>query len=219
MRFWYPFLQLLIGISSGGVLLGIRTTRTELFRKLRELSRTQQGNIDNLQDLIKSFTHPPPKNTDQNELLLYSKLGERFDPRYQSVKRPKQLDQAMKQIVPDTALPEAPNIPLGIKLKNKTFAKYLQLYLHKLSYCPLGQKWIDLGEYLWPRYFKFTHCIPSSCSYPKGLVCRSASNAEPRRVPLLYWTCMPRQRSRSKCGTWGKIYVNIVHKCECSGCV
>ena len=206
MRIWYPFLQLLIGIS-GGVLPGlIKTTKGQLFNKLKELSNTP-GNIDNLKSLIKTFNHPVPKEKDLNPSDLHPKLGS-IDYTYQSIERPKNLGEITKEAFPSQ---NKVTVPRSI---DSNFAKYMQKYLEKLSFCPLGEKWIDLGDYLWPRYFKFTHCIRKKCSYPEGLVCQEKTSSNPVKIALLYWTCMPK-----RCGTWAKIYVSVINECQCSGCV
>ena len=237
----------------------IRPRRGQLFRKLKEINTSGRGrgdrsggtsgsknNIETLRLLIKTFNHASPTSgEDTDPEQLFSKLGDGFNPVYQSVTEPSNLGQMVKVLPAGTGSSGTESRRRNGEQNQKSTVPrsldtmvpaYVKRYLEDLSYCPLAEKWIDLGEYLWPRYFKFTHCVRKKCSYPEGLHCQPAADVEPGedgentstkkrssllRVPLLYWTCMPqhlRKAGSKGCGMWSKIYVDVVSRCKCSGC-
>ena len=239
-----------------------RPRRGQLFKKLKEISssntsggrrissrdNSSKNNIETLRLLIKTFNHPSPTSVeDTDPERLFAKLGDGFNSVYQSVTEPLNLGQVVKILPGDgggvgsrdssttrTQMPSKGTVPRSL---DTMIPLNVRRYLENLSYCPLAEKWIDLGVYLWPRYFKFTHCVRKKCSYPEGLRCQPAetyndndnsSKSSPPssagtllQVPLLYWTCMPQQLRKEgskSCGTWSKIYVDVVSRCKCSGC-
>lgn len=249
----------------------IRPRRGQLFRKLKEINMSGRGrgdrsggtnsknNIETLRLLIKTFNHASPTSREDTDAeQLFAKLGDGFNPIYQSVKEPLNLGQVVKVLSGSRssgAESESRRRSSSEQNQKSTVPRsldtmipaYVKRYLEDLSYCPLAEKWIDLGEYLWPRYFKFTHCVRKKCSYPEGLHCQPAAaevaeneglasksnnnnnNGENSstttktllQVPLLYWTCMPqhlRKKDSKGCGAWSKIYVDVVSRCKCSGC-
>lgn len=185
----------------------------------RSSATTSSHNLETLQLLAKTFGHAPPSAGNGEHLdpeLLFAKMEGGFNSEHQSITKPPNLGQVVKILPLHNGGENWEHKGTGHRSKGKgtvprsidtMIPVYVEQFLRDLAYCPLAAKWIDLGEYLWPRYFKFTNCIRKKCSYPEGLYCKPAPSSKRQhdqgeeeddskkpsslRIPMLYWTCLP----------------------------
>ena len=93
-------------------------------------------------------------------------------------------------------------------------SKKLQLWLWQASYCPVLQKWKDLGVRYWPRHINVGRCSKkATCSFPSGMRCRISST---KSVGVLRWHCLNRfaQRKDTSC-MWLKFVYPVITECKC----
>ena len=127
---------------------------------------------------------------------------------------------------------------------NSEAVAIFQQWLVKKSSCPVNFKWIDLGEYFWPRWIRQGTCeknqtisndnevietnieenLDSSsigtnagCSWPQGMHC---VQGEVQMLQILRWHCRTRHdraknAKRRKC-KWYKVPYPVTASCKCA---
>ena len=108
----------------------------------------------------------------------------------------------------------------------------LQEWLIQKSSCPVVYKWVDLGDYFWPRWVKRGQCGAEKkedkdeeeekeekakfhCSWPRGMKCESGRT---RVLHLLRWHCKKRRASgkrQHRC-RWYKVPYPVTESCKCA---
>lgn len=211
-----------------------------LFKHLEEgkKDKGENNNVTVFRELlgeISSSSLPSKRDKD----VAKRKLSKQYNPAYQSnnrtqVKQPP-TPHVKKHLLRGGAEDWVNTMPAS--LRNKHFGweqdkklnmkKKFRKFLHQLSHCDLGYKWIDLGQSVWPRYIKETYCVTKGCSYPSGMMCqRSEKNMIP--VTVLYWTCHKgvRSKTRNKASNgnssgnkgceWSRVVIKLISQCICS---
>ena len=112
---------------------------------------------------------------------------------------------------------------------NSEAVAIFQQWLIRKSSCPVNFKWVDLGEYFWPRWIRQGTCSQSKysspsapndnkgCSWPQGMHCVQGNIEE---LQILRWHCRTKHnRSKSsrrrKC-RWYKVPYPVTSSCRCS---
>lgn len=90
-------------------------------------------------------------------------------------------------------------------------SRKLQLWLWKMSSCPVFSKWKHFGVRYWPPYRNIGRCGKKrSCSFPRGMKCKKA---ETKPVASLKWVCF---NDRVVTCRWMKIELAVITKCQCT---
>ena len=174
------------------------------------------------------FYPSDPLPQDLNPRTLRKKLGNAYDPKRSAITRSEFLWRKLNGSRDNADVRRMLTHSMPAEIKNLDFkmpgmgrylgpkaSRKLQLWLWKISYCPMLQKWRDLGVRFWPRYLNVGRCSKkSTCSFPKGMRC---DVSEVKRVGLLRWYCPDKFKKRlnTNC-VWLKFKYPIVAKCKCS---
>ncbi|KAF8764212.1 Noggin-2 like protein [Argiope bruennichi] len=178
---------------------------------------------------------PSPEDIDEG--TLKNLLGNFFDSQVMSSEQPSAFTLSPNgtvklnlkktrsgQFVPQGPLPKhikrmhlqfvkmAEGKRIHLKMGNKMRRRFRDL-LWLQSYCPLLQKWKDLGPRFWPRFFLENSCAArQSCSFPRGMVCKPHKSVN---KVLLRWHCQ--NWDQKKNCNWLKVQYPLVTECQC-GC-
>lgn len=90
-------------------------------------------------------------------------------------------------------------------------SRKLQLWLWKMSSCPVFSKWKYFGVRYWPPYRNIGRCGKKrSCSFPRGMKCKKAGT---KTVASLRWVCF---NNKTVTCRWMKIDLAVITKCQCT---
>ena len=176
----------------------------------------------------RKFYPSDPLARDLNPRLLRKMLGKEHDPKRSAITRTEFLAQKLNGSRDNLDVRRMLTQSMPAEIKNLDFkmpgmgrylgpkaSRKLQLWLWKVSYCPMLQKWRDLGVRFSPRYINVGRCSKkSTCSFPKGMRCEVS---ETKKVGVLRWHCLDKfkKRSNTSC-VWRKFAYPVITKCRCS---
>lgn len=171
---------------------------------------------------------PSPQAKDLNPNLLRKLLGKAADSKYVAVTKEqvllrKQNDSRELQVYRKLLVRSMPKnikdldftMPGLKKNLGPRASRKLQLWLWKMSSCPVVSKWKHFGVLYWPPWRNVGRCAKKpSCSFPKGMRCKKA---ETKNIAALRWVCKPRKEkaSRGVSCQWMKTSLAVITKCKC----
>ena len=186
-----------------------------------------EPNWDILKLPNQSYLNPKPEDRAQEK--LEEKLGRKLDPRFMSDTPPWGKNKPQNGYIDDEDMTDnfsrtelVHSMPrelrkldfrmpgLGKSLGLRASRK-LRLWLWKLSYCPLLERWEDFGERIWPRFINRGSCTQKSCSFPSGMKCKESRRTS---LPVLLWYCRDKS-SRQSC-SWFNTHIGVLTECKCS---
>lgn len=170
---------------------------------------------------------PSPQAQDLNPVFLRKMLGKDADSQYVAVTKEqvllrKQNDSRELQVYRKLLVRSMPKnikdldftMPGLKKNLGPRASRKLQLWLWKMSSCPVMSKWKYFGVRYWPPWRNVGRCAKKpSCSFPKGMRCKKA---ETKNIAALRWVCKPRKSKspRVYC-QWMKTSLAVITKCKC----
>ncbi|XP_031569585.1 noggin-like [Actinia tenebrosa] len=195
------------------------------FNRLKPAKKTATGPKNVL--IQESYYFPSPRPEDLNPTLLRRLLGKDADSEYVALTREQMLLRKQNvsrdfQVYRKLLVRSMPKNIKGLdftmpglkKNLGPRASRKLQLWLWKMSSCPVMSKWKNFGVLYWPPWRNVGRCAKKpSCSFPKGMRCKKA---ETKNIAALRWVCKQRrgEESRVSC-QWMKTSLAVITKCKC----
>lgn len=169
-----------------------------------------------------SDNRPVPSPRDRKRRKLRKLLGAAYNPKFVSVKEPKEhrqfpdgrdeFSKNSRRLHWDTFKKLRFRDSTGknkVRVKSRRNRRLLRRFLARYTACPVRYRWVELDEYHWPRWLKIGQCDPNRpCSLPRGMGCHAHGYIN---VTLLLWNC----RADRSCD-WLPYQYPVVNTCKCA---
>ncbi|KAK3754424.1 hypothetical protein QZH41_000779 [Actinostola sp. cb2023] len=175
----------------------------------------------------------PPETKDLDPRMLRKLLGKDYNPNYTAMTEQEVHRRRKEEFLRNLKNNDSPehqvyrkflvhSMPQRIKDLDFTMpglrrnlgpraSRKLQLWLWKMSSCPVFSKWKYFGKRYWPPYRNVGRCGKKpSCSFPRGMKCKKAAT---KKVVALGWICF---KNLTVTCRWIKIDLAVITKCQCT---